>query len=259
MHPSRASLMTGRLPMRHGLLRPPMYGQPGGLDGEITLAEQLSAVATPPGGRQVAHRGEHRVTTPEVGFDDFYGFSLCRTCTPNGAIRTSSPRSSTARNGRAGSRTFRSTSASCTPPGRRDRAGRRGHDPGALAAGRALDQLLDRLHPPDGAPEPDDRQPWFLYHAPAAPLRQLSHERFLGSSPAKHPYKDTIIELDDIVGRLVSELEATGRWTTRWCSSRPTTGRDGDVARRRLLAVPEREGLDVGGGQRVPAILTGPG
>ena len=31
--PSRASIMTGRLPMRHGLLRPPMYGQPGGLDG----------------------------------------------------------------------------------------------------------------------------------------------------------------------------------------------------------------------------------
>ena len=30
--------MTGRLPMRHGLLRPPMYGEPGGLQGEITLA-----------------------------------------------------------------------------------------------------------------------------------------------------------------------------------------------------------------------------
>ena len=36
--PSRASLMTGRLPMRHGLLRPPMYGEPGGLQGEITIA-----------------------------------------------------------------------------------------------------------------------------------------------------------------------------------------------------------------------------
>src|SRR5438128_2270651 len=40
--PSRASLMTGRLPMRHGLLRPPMYGQPGGLVGEVTLAQLLS-------------------------------------------------------------------------------------------------------------------------------------------------------------------------------------------------------------------------
>ena len=29
--PSRATLLTGRLPHRHGLHRPPMYGEPGGL------------------------------------------------------------------------------------------------------------------------------------------------------------------------------------------------------------------------------------
>jgi arylsulfatase len=29
--PSRASMLTGRLPMRHGLQRPPMYGERGGL------------------------------------------------------------------------------------------------------------------------------------------------------------------------------------------------------------------------------------
>src|SRR6478736_2405010 len=28
--PSRATLLTGRLPMRHGLQRPPMYGEAGG-------------------------------------------------------------------------------------------------------------------------------------------------------------------------------------------------------------------------------------
>src|SRR6186997_2875194 len=40
--PSRATFMTGRLPQRHGLHRPPMYGEPGGLDGEVTVAELLS-------------------------------------------------------------------------------------------------------------------------------------------------------------------------------------------------------------------------
>ncbi|MBA3859410.1 MAG: hypothetical protein C0507_21105, partial [Cyanobacteria bacterium PR.3.49] len=40
--PTRATIMTGRLPMRHGILRPPMYGEPGGLEGEITLAQLLS-------------------------------------------------------------------------------------------------------------------------------------------------------------------------------------------------------------------------
>src|SRR5215471_16697132 len=31
--PSRATLQTGRLPHRHGLHRPPMYGEPGGVAG----------------------------------------------------------------------------------------------------------------------------------------------------------------------------------------------------------------------------------
>src|SRR6202008_2595191 len=37
------------------------------------------------------------------------------------------------------------------------------------------------------------------------------HERFLGKSPAKHPYKDTLLELDDIVGRLVAALRDSGQ------------------------------------------------
>ena len=54
--PSRASLMTGRLPMRHGLLRPPMYGEPGGLEGEVTVAQAARRRRLrDPGGRQVAH------------------------------------------------------------------------------------------------------------------------------------------------------------------------------------------------------------
>ena len=40
--PTRASIMSGRLPMRHGLLVPPMYGMPGGLQGEVTLPQLLS-------------------------------------------------------------------------------------------------------------------------------------------------------------------------------------------------------------------------
>ena len=37
------------------------------------------------------------------------------------------------------------------------------------------------------------------------------HERFLGASPAKHPYKDTLIELDDILRRLIEVLRETGQ------------------------------------------------
>ena len=38
-------------------------------------------------------------------------------------------------------------------------------------------------------------QPWFLYHCTrGAHFDNYPHERFLGKSPAKHPYKDTLIE-----------------------------------------------------------------
>jgi arylsulfatase A-like enzyme len=55
-------------------------------------------------------------------------------------------------------------------------------------------------------------QPWFLYHCTrGAHFDNYPLERFLGASPARHPYKDTMLELDEIVGRLVRELETTGQ------------------------------------------------
>src|SRR5215475_7004142 len=33
--PSRATILTGQNPLHHGILRPPMYGEAGGLDGAI--------------------------------------------------------------------------------------------------------------------------------------------------------------------------------------------------------------------------------
>ena len=41
--PSRATILTGQLPIHHGLLRPPMYGEAGGLNGKPTIASMLSA------------------------------------------------------------------------------------------------------------------------------------------------------------------------------------------------------------------------
>ena len=72
-------------------------------------------------------------------------------------------------------------------------------------------RLLARLHAAHGA-QPPSRSPGSCTTAHVA--RTSTTTRTNGSSarsPAKHPYKDTIIELDDIVGRLVAELEATGQ------------------------------------------------
>ena len=57
------------------LQRPPMYGEPGGLQGEVTLPQLLAdaGYATQAVGKW--HLGENVESQPQnVGFDDFYGF-----------------------------------------------------------------------------------------------------------------------------------------------------------------------------------------
>ncbi len=105
------------------------------------------------------------------------------------------------------------------------------------------------------------RRPWFLYHCTrGAHFDNYPHERFLGSSPAKHPYKDTIIELDDIVGRLVAELESTGQMedTLVFISSDngPEMETWPDAAYSPFRSA---KGSTWEGGQRVPAIVSWPG
>ena len=94
-----------------------------------------------------------------------------------------------------------------------------------------------------------DERPWFCYFGTrGAHFDNYPHERFLGSSPAKHPYKDTIIELDDIVGRLVAVLEETGQAEDTLIFLSSDNGpAHGELARRRVHAVPVGEGLDLGG------------
>ena len=124
-----------------------------------------------------------------------------------------------------------------------------------------MGRLLVGVHPADGGARTRPRKPWFLYHCTrGAHFDNYPHERFLGSSPAKHPYKDTIIELDDIVGRLVGELEATGQMddTLVFISSDngPEMETWPDAAYSPFRSA---KGSTWEGGQRVPAIVTWPG
>ena len=50
------------------------------------------------------------------------------------------------------------------------------------------------------------KQPWFLYHCTrGAHFDNYPHEKFLAKSPARHPYKDTLLELDAIMQRLTEK------------------------------------------------------
>ncbi len=261
--PSRASIMTGRLPMRHGLLRPPMYGQPGGLDGEVTLAALLSEAGYVTQAVGKWHMGENVESQPQqVGFDDFYGFlSVSDMYTewrdPNffPEIVYSDERTKWVQN-----LPFNKCFVHASRGGETENV-----EEVTLPVLSQLDnrwaeyslEFIRRM----AAGAPADRRPWFLYHCTrGAHFDNYPHERFLGTSPAKHPYKDTVIELDDIVGRLVAELEATDQLddTVIFLSSDngPEMETWPDAAYSPFRSA---KGSTWEGGQRVPAIVTWPG
>ncbi len=210
--PSRASLMTGRLPMRHGLLVPPMYGMPGGLQGEVTLSQLLSdaGYATQAVGKW--HMGENTASQPQnVGFDDFYGFLSVSDMYTEWRDPYFFPEVvySEERRGWVENLPFNKCWVHAQRGGEPQVVEEvtipvlsRLDDEWAAYSERFIERMAAAAKP----------RPWFLYHCTrGAHFDNYPHEKFLGKSPSKHPYKDTIIELDDIVGRLVRKLEATGQ------------------------------------------------
>jgi len=257
--PSRASLMTGRLPMRHGLLRPPMYGEPGGLDGEVTIAQLLADAGYVTQAVGKWHMGENRASQPQhVGFDDFYGFlsvsdmySEWRDPYFFPEIAYSEERTRWIEN-----QPFNRCFVHAVKDGDPEDV-----EEVTIPVLSTLDdkwaaysiEFIRRMS--NGA------QPWFLYHCTrGAHFDNYPLEKYLGSSPAKHPYKDTLIELDDIVGRLVEALRETGQLehTVVFVSSDngPNMETWPDAAYTPFRCA---KGSTWEGGVRVPGVLTWPG
>ncbi|MCU0267143.1 MAG: arylsulfatase [Acidimicrobiales bacterium] len=208
--PSRATLLTGRYPMRHGLQRPPMYGEPGGLQGEVTVAELLSDAGYVTQCVGKWHVGENPESQPQnVGFDDFYGFLSVSDMYTEWRDPYFFPEIvySEERTRWIENQPFNKCFVHATRGGEPEEV-----EEVTIPVLSTLDEkwcaysedFLHRIGEQD--------KPWFLYHnTRGAHFDNYPLEKYLGSSPARHPYKDTIVELDAIVGRLVAVLEETGQ------------------------------------------------
>ncbi len=184
--PSRATLLTGRLPMRHGLQRPPMYGESGGLQGEVTVAELLSAAGYVTQAVGKWHLGENEASQPQnVGFDDFYGFLSVSDMYTEWRDPYFFPEVvySDARTAWIENMPFNKCFVHGTRGGELEQV-----EEVSIPTLSLLDDkwaaysiaFIDQM----GA----DERPWFLYHSTrGAHFDNYPHERFLGSSPAKHP------------------------------------------------------------------------
>jgi len=213
--PSRASLMTGRVPMRHGLMRPPMYGEPGGLQGEVTIAQLLSDAGYVTQAVGKWHMGENRESQPQhVGFDDFYGFLSVSDMYTEWRDPYFFPEVvySEERTKWIENQPFSKCFVHAEKGGDIEEV-----EEVTIPVLSLLDdkwckysqQFIERMASLRGTP---DERPWFLYHCTRGThFDNYPHPDWLGKSPAKHPYKDALMELDDIVGRLVQTLDDTGQ------------------------------------------------
>lgn len=208
--PSRATLLTGRVPNRHGLHRPPMYGEPGGLQGEVTIAQLLSDAGYVTQAVGKWHVGENEASQAQnVGFDEFYGFlSVSDMYTewrdPHffPEIAYSDARTEWVKN-----MPFNRCFVHARKGGTAENV-----EEVTIPVLSLLDEKWCQYSAGFIERMAGDDQPWLLYHCTrGAHFDNYPHERFLGKSPARHPYKDTILELDDILGRLVEALHRTGQ------------------------------------------------
>lgn len=208
--PSRATMMTGRVPNRHGLHRPPMYGEPGGLQGEVTIAELLSKAGYTTQAVGKWHIGENSESQPQnVGFDDFYGFlsvsdmySEWRDPAFFPEIVYSAARSEWIKN-----MPFNKSFVHAKRGGAVENV-----EEVTIPVLSLLDEKWCKYSEAFIERQTGNKTPWLLYHnTRGAHFDNYPHKKFLGKSPARHPYKDTLIELDSIMKRLVDKLRKSGQ------------------------------------------------
>ena len=229
--------------MRHGLQRPPMYGEKGGLQGEITLAELLSGGLRDAGGRQVAPRREPRVAAAERRLRRLLRLSSVSDMYTEWRDRTSSPRSSTEER----SALDREPAVQQVLRARVARRRAESVEEVTIPVLSLLDdkwaaysiEFIKRMA--------GDGKPWLLYHGTRGThFDNYPHERFLGKSPRSIPTRtpsSSSTTSSDVVAALRESGQLEHTKDLRHLRQRPRW-RPGDAAyTRRWL----RQGLDVGG------------
>jgi arylsulfatase len=209
--PTRATIHTGMNPLHHGIQRPPMYGEAGGLDGLITLPALLKKEGYVTQAIGKWHMGANRGSLPQnVGYDDFLGFlSVSDEYTEwrdqyfNPEIALSPDRFRLMEES-----PFNHDLVHCTPANRERCEDIRLID---LNLSKQLDTIWARYGVEFIRKMKGSRKPFFLYHATrGCHFDNYPSDRWLGSSRARTTFSDCMVEMDHVLGQLVGALEEIG-------------------------------------------------
>jgi len=211
--PSRATIMTGRLPIRHGILRPPMYGEPGGLDIEVTLAELLKKAGYVTRAVGKWHCGENAASVPQnKGFDEFYGFYGVSNMYTEWRDNYFYPE--------IVNDPFAFKVLQNAKFNKHNILAKAGQfdiheiekEEIDLVTTKDLDEKWTDYSEKFIKSMANSDKPWLLYHATrGCHYDNYPPDKFKGRSCAKYPFTDVLVEMDDIFGRLYRALEETGQ------------------------------------------------
>ena len=248
--PTRAALMTGRLPARSGLTRPLLasdHPTKNPWADEVSAAKLLSENGYVTGLAGKWHIGEGEGMQPQqVGYDEFHGFlSVVSEYTQY-------------MDERKYSQLMLDPERLATFKGLSEyNAVVNGKKGGELSIAYPLDTAEEMANVDQDFANwsvdfikraAEAKKPFYLIHAFAkVHFDNFSPEEYKGKSPAKLPYRDAVVEVDDIVGRLIATLKETGeaREHAGLLHLRQRPG-GGQLSRFRLHAVPGRQGHDLG-------------
>ena len=252
--PTRATMLTGQNPLHHGLLRPPMYGEKGGLDGAVTLAAILKKLGYFTQGVGKWHMGENEGSQPQnVGFDDFYGFlgvsdmySEWRDIYFNPEVALSPARFKMMEKS-----PFNHSNVHCTKE-----KGVENTYLIELEKIKELDQDWANYSDKFLRKAAKLDRPWFLYHCTrACHFDNYPNGQYAGKSPARTVFSDAMVEVDDIVGRLTKTLEETGQLDNTIIFFTSDNGPEQEVPPHGRTPFRGAKGSSWEGGVRVPTFV----
>ena len=202
--PTRAALNTGRLPVRSGMLKPALLGDPTNSSKEIFAADLLSKAGYRTGLSGKWHLGEREGSRPwQVGFDEFEGFltvvNAYQDEHPSAPDVANDPEVRAQLNALPFSRDlWRGSKADGGKP-----IGKINWE-----NSRDLDQKFAAFSEDFIRRAAKEGKPFYLSHN-FSKVHYFNNpsKPFVGRSATKDVYRDSVIEVDDIVGRLTRLLE----------------------------------------------------
>jgi arylsulfatase len=210
--PTRATIHTGQNPLHHGILRPPMYGEKGGLDGAVTFPAVLKKLGYRTQGVGKWHMGENQGSLPQnVGYDDYLGFlgvsdmyTEWRDVYFNPEVALSPERFAMLEKD-----PFNHTEVHCSSA-----------DTQKCQSGKVID--LDYIKDLDAhwlsysvdfiKKMKSAKEPFLLYHAArGCHFDNYPDDQFAGRSRARTVFSDCMVHMDYVIGELVKALRETGQ------------------------------------------------